>query len=338
MMYNLVLHLELLGGSLCADSLVNFTRENPNDRNVFNDRQESIVAAALRLDDFTSYELLISRGFTLGPQEDLEELLRNISFPNERKPTLRSLHRQNVFMSPIRHLLELNSRSALSHNTDSEHLYVYYKEISRAFAEVNSDPLIKPLLQVIAMKSDLVIVFDFVNESVNQVDPTKGWGSKGVAYTKGSTIFVGAVGLLDEDQRLETVGTLVREICYFAMKIVYDNQCRPYSSFDEERKEKFFSIYISSYRRLKSHQEGILNSVFNCSSNKRYAGLIARVPQLIAAYKDRLEELQEVRCEFQELFKFYEENVLVDIVDKVEMLEQARRENFDYGTDEESFE
>lgn len=203
------------------------------------------------------------------------------------------------------HINLLMSKSCCGHDViedDStrEHVLNAYKFLS-------SDPLLSPILHIVASSTKIKSVFDFNRDSVHMVDPTVSSETKGMFYLSGR-VYIGAKQLLDESTKIEVYATLAHEFCHYAVDLIYGNFAKPYAKNDTKTREKFEKI--SQKCKLQVGIEEYIDIVYNYyPPEMHHAELIVRVPHLIALYSHDPERLKLIRETFKELFEFYEKKI-----------------------------
>lgn len=311
-----LLHKSIQDGKL--KNIKNFMEKYDLDKYAFNSAGESAVANAVVSRQFDVYEWLITAGFCLGPDENFEELLRHLTLDDKKQ--LRQIHKNCTKKISRSHLAKLISHSSLIHTTSDEMRCKYHELLVKAFEDLNSIRWIEPLLKILATVDDLKIIFDFDRDSVDFMDPTQCKEVKGLCYHGRGDIYVGAKGFLnDDDMLLEALGVMAHELCHYAMEVLYDNSCKPYHKSDSEKAEQFERIVVSS--EDKKDVEQFVDYVYNSPPCARHAELIVRVPHLLALYKNNPERIEFCKETFFNLFKFYEDKVLKDLVQAYPMMQ-----------------
>lgn len=185
-------------------------------------------------------------------------------------------------------------KSYLSHNTPNKKRRQFQEAIVKSFEELNEIKEIEPLLKFVATSTELRIIFDFSCDSVDLVDPFAPEDASGVTYCTENCITIGARGLLDEQQRFSVYGTLVHELCHFAMNLLYGSDRKPYHIDDELKRSKYQEIVEICCG--KRNYEQLIALAFDCyPTGKWHCELIVRVPHLLAFYKNQPAKLEEVR-------------------------------------------
>lgn len=295
-------NIEIIKSFLMEQELV-------EDERYLNEDEESAAAVAIKSGRFDVYELLVSFGIFLSKHENMRELFANQ--PSTRKIEIREIHKKFFKAGNLKHLHSILSQCRLSHDESEENRKVYAEYITAAFEEINDIKSIEPILKVVSTSPDLRIVFDFNNDSVESLDPTKSSNVLGVVYPYDAFIFIGAKGLTEEKkQRREVLGTLSHELCHFAMHLLYNNKCKPFAE-DLEKEKKFENILQETWAHR--NDEPIINMVYDYGSERQQAELIVRIPHLIALKGNNDNEIARLSKVYKELFQFYMKNTKVDL-------------------------
>jgi hypothetical protein len=97
--------------------------------------------------------------------------------------------------------------------------------------------------------------------------------------------------------------------------VIYQNNLKPYCFHDVARAFEFDEV-LNACRAWKT-AECIIYQVFTYTENDQQAELIARVPHLLAVYKNNPERMKSCWMTFQKLFNLFEEKVLTDMKRKL---------------------
>lgn len=124
-----LLHENIKHGHL--DEVRNFLERNTNDNTLCNANCESAAATARKYDQLEIYELLISKGVCLG----LHEVDWPDGEPPEKKLKLQTIHNTYTIKAKPSHLVVLNDKSRLSHNTNDDERAEGLKYIEKAFED-----------------------------------------------------------------------------------------------------------------------------------------------------------------------------------------------------------
>lgn len=235
-----------------------FLTRNPGRNTFYNDSNESAASVALKYERLEIYELLIANNVTLGPKEDVKAIVAGTSC--DFKISIRDINRKYSKDSKPKHLVSFYAKSKFSYNSDKHHAKRYFNAIVSAFDTLNTFKIIEPILKVCAFYEMLNIFFDFNNESIEFMDPTKTKSTSGTAYIHSGFIYIGAKGLLVKEKRNAVLGTLIHEMCHFALTMMYRNQSKPYYASDLGRRKKFHKV--AHQCKQYASVEPIVQSVF----------------------------------------------------------------------------
>lgn len=297
------------------------------DHYLYNDEMESAAAIAIKQRRIEIYELLLSFGLYLGPHERMNDLLDGESSKTtseqDCKANIHNIHKKYFKDSSLKHVQALISKSKLSHDASMSDRSAYFGQITKAFEDLNSLKLVEPILKIASTDAQLKLVFDFIHDTVDNLDPAKKKDISGTTYTKDNYIYVGAKGLVDGSDT-QVLATLAHEMCHFVINRLYKNNCKPYLKSDQEKKEKFDEVV--KITNSKKFTEEIIDSVYTLyPTAKHHAELIVRVPHLEAFYKDDQEKFIKISKAYTELFHFYEKNTFEDLKKSFPVF-QAKRE------------
>jgi len=282
--------------------------KNPGMKHFYNLDNESVLAFALRNKLFDMYSLLISNSnVRFGPHEKFSKI--KDSMRQSDKKILREIHYKKSKLLPDNHmhLLLLNSR--LGHDTtDTEKKF---EIIQKAFEILNENPFIQVILMVVAASRNFQIIFDFNCDSVEVMDPTSNDTTRGLFYPTGR-IYVAAKKLLDERAKYDALGTLVHELCHYAVNVVYKNSAKPYYSRDDHVKNKIEEVFVDCKKNCG--KEEIIDLVHQCyPHHMQHAELIVRAPHLIMLYWNQPNKFDEIRTIFIKLFDIFENKVIPEM-------------------------
>lgn len=313
----LELHDAIKAGSI---KKVKMILENYCEEKYFlNSTKESAASVALQQSNLQIYELLISKGVGFAPNEDIEIIMT--PQPLLKKFMIRLLHKKYSIDTFENHLTSLMHKSKLAHSNSEAKRHEHFSLILEAYKSLSAMTWIEKLLKFVALIEELRIVFDFNQESVIFLDPTKGsnvYGTSQFHY-----ICIGAKGLLYDRSRNHVLGTLAHELCHSAMQMLYQNRSKPYCIGELEKETEFEEVVRSC--DIRKYGEILIKEVFhNYSPDVIRAELIVRVPHILAVYKDNPDALLHIMSGFEELFYFFEHRTLVDLELKYSIIKLNR--------------
>lgn len=323
-------HRSITDGSLKKDDIIAHTNLYAPVGHIFNKYGRSAAATAIMKGRLNIYELLISNGICFGPQEDYNFIKEDsVLSETDKDNFIRKIRDRHVlhFKNPnLVHLNILTQQSRISFNSPNEETLNYQEHINRAFNFLNGIEEIEPILKLVSAAETLNIIFDFNRSSVDHMDPGTNVNTTGLIYPGTGLIYIGALNIQCDRKKYEVYGTLAHELCHYAMKLIYNNDCRPYHEMDSVNAVLFDEINKSCQLRIKKKygpiQENAVSRVHvNYHSDVHHAELIVRVPQLLALFKDDKTKLQAYISDYDSLFRFFKEKVLVDCLRKHSMME-----------------
>lgn len=309
-----LLHDNIKIGDLAA--VESFIEKYPREKFLYNDRKASAAATALKSNRIEIYAALVAVGLSLGPHEDINEIMSTL--PKETRRKLRDIHKVYVKNPNVAHVASLVAKSKIAHDNSELDRRKLLELIAKAFEELNEIEWVAPMLKIIANSEDLNIIFDFNRDSIEHMDPTNNQTAKGICYFGKGDVYIGAKGLLKERHRFRPSGVMAHELAHYAMNLLYRNKCKPYHKQSGSQQE--FDGILKTCNELK-HDEDQIAYVFLYPDEQRHAELIVRVPHLMALYKEEPRRLDEVKATFGELFQFYERNILVDLQLQLPLME-----------------
>lgn len=311
--------------------LVDYLDSEDFDIQALNENEHTLLHVALELKFFECAAILISRGAERTESEKSQLPFGRIVSDDENKVLIQfSL---KYFSRPKKAIVDyFSSRSRLV--IERKRASQRDKKIKSFFKSFISngelsEKYLVPILEII--ESGLIkvdIVFDFNKDNVENMNLSSSAGTRGVTSRKSGKIYIGA-----KREKHEICGTLIHELCHFAMQLLYDNCCDPFSSneINEDSKESLLEgIDFSEYSATSEKFLLVLNSVkekisnvedspsrnivalaFDYSEALHPSELIVRVPHVIAQFGN--EGFNFLQSEFPELLEYYEKVVLSDL-------------------------
>jgi len=133
-------------------------------------------------------------------------------------------------------------------------------------------------------------------------------------------MFVGAK-LSDKKREQQIKGVLAHELCHYVMRLVYENQEKPYFKDRNDMKEMFKQIVriIDQWSATKSRDpddecNGIISTVFTLYSKEEFSlELIVRVVQILTEYGDDEKKTKGLQNKYQNLFNFWYNQVVPEL-------------------------
>lgn len=102
---------------------------------------------------------------------------------------------------------------------------------------LNGIDVIIPILKVIETSKSLMIKFDFENDNVKEMDLMSSSSTYGACLHETGQIYIAA-----KRSDNEIIGTLAHELCHYAMNIVFNNACQPFTQSNVTAKKLFEEI------------------------------------------------------------------------------------------------
>lgn len=278
--------------------------QNPNLRHFYSLSNESALKVALDHKSMEVFKALVRNNITLGPHENNEDMYEEYS--QEERSHIREIQFKYKKSVPEKHIGVLMDNSYLSYNTDND--VDKFEVIKRAYLTLNENPFLKIILMVVAAFKKFSIIFDFKNNSLIHLDPTKNPFSQSVFYESGK-IYIAAKQLLEPATEREILGAIAQEFCHLAIFLVYKNDGNPYFGYDQEAKETFTEISKICYENR--NEEHVVSDVYDYfPEENQHARLAVKIPFFHAFYQQQPEKLKELKTIFNRLSDYFELNVI----------------------------
>lgn len=166
-------------------------------------------------------------------------------------------------------------------------------------------------------------------------------GALGSTYTGFKWIFIAAQSSDNFNQEQQIKGAIAHELCHYILRLVYENQEKPFRLYDHEASAIFENI-VSTYKRLLCSDDqdviddecaGIISSVFEKYRNEDHvAELIVRVPQTLVQFAQDIDKCTSIEMKYNLLFDFYEKFVVPELKSfDLKKLEDIRKLNKNLG-------
>jgi len=278
-----------------------FIKIHPRLKRAYNPSNQSALMTALKEGQYEIYAMLQSEGFCAGINEEPSLVIEGLAIGGRERLRLAKLKyfgKQNDS-----HIIYLLSKSRLGIGQQNEQNFDIIREL---YKQLDNIPEISTILKVLEFSALTEIIFDFDNESIVDLDPTKSSETKGSCYSREGRIYIGA-----KDQSILR-GNLAHELTHFAMKVCYDNECKPYGALDKTKKCEFRNIVAEYSGRIRIH--GIIERAFRLYEEfKWHSELIVRVPHLLAHYEKEEKGKQILKDQVPKLLNFYTEITQEDL-------------------------
>jgi hypothetical protein len=270
---------------------------------------------------FEIYKLLLTLNIFLGQDEDVDDIMRELTRRDKRK--LEKINEElstNIFTEPMMILMR-NCKIGPGVIDDGS----FIEFIRKGFDFLFKIPQVAWILKVVAARREFKIIFDFTRDSVQFLVPNAEPYTNGLFYVNGK-IYIAAKDMLDPEKFLEVYSVIAHELCHFAMYLVFENDAKPYRKNQPEIEANFDQI-MEDCQEFSECQE-IVDSVFECYPEEMFhAELIVRVPQMIVIYFYNQIFTNLTRGTFPSLFDFYETNVVPEMERELPNLERKYSKN-----------
>lgn len=273
-----LLHQHITAGDY--ELVKSFLKQHLLDKHFYDKFEQSAAAVALQCNRLSIYELLIENNVLLGPHEQIELIVAD----RETKIKLRDIHRSYSKDPNEKHLKILAANSRISHEDSKADRREFLEIISEAFEDLNELQLLRPILQVVSTVKKLLITFDFKRSSVERLDPCLNKHIAGVTYSTDDCISIGASELVadqelssqdNEERRCKVLGTLIHELCHYAIDKLNQNACKPYRTDEYETEQEFSAI--TNKCEIKKSVDVVIKNVFDFYPvEKHHVELIVR--------------------------------------------------------------
>lgn len=280
--------------------------QNPELRYFYTLDNKSAVTTALENKNIKIYKTLVKNSIWFGPKEKIKDLFTS----NEE--IINKIHLNNAKPFVPNYCMEIMMINSSCCN-DTEYIKDKQSLIEEAYKYLIEIPELSPIIEIVAESREFRIFFDFKRDSTFYLDPTSSEKERGIFYSTGA-ILIGALGLTgDREKMYEVYGTLIHELCHCAMKLTYDNNCKPYKRDEKESLVKEFNQLVNHYCNEDNTEFPIMEALFGYQEHELHAELIVRVPHMIAEYKNDTRKLKECEEKYKKLFDIYKKQTLRDI-------------------------
>jgi len=171
-----------------------------------------------------------------------------------------------------------------------------------------------------------------------------GSNAAGSMYPSSKWIFVGAKlsdknGNVTKQRDQKIKGVLAHELCHYVMRLVYDNQEKPYYKDREYMKEMFEEVVkiIDQWSSKDSECpddecNGIISSVFRLYDPKDFhPELIVRVVQILSEFDDSEDKLKHLEEKYEVFFDFWHGQVIPELQKYLQKNQEVVRLNGTFG-------
>lgn len=284
--------------------LKSLIRQHPDEKFFLNSRGESIVGVALRKRKFEIYEFLILKNFNFHKDEKIEKVMKNV--PKDMKKRIHDFNIAHGIEAAPDFIEVLRRKTHLRTNLTEEEKKKLLPYIIKAYIDLSSIELVKPILEIIASASNLRIIFDFDDDATSKIKTFQCCQlSGGIAFASGEILLGTKFLLKDESSRryYEGLGAMSHEFCHYAMLLIYGNDFEPYFRKNDAKKRSFQKIL--SFCKANLEKEKLIKLVFNFNDADQAGELITRVPQFFTIHHHNKHEKDRFRELFPSLWNFY---------------------------------
>ncbi|KAG5668582.1 hypothetical protein PVAND_016518 [Polypedilum vanderplanki] len=303
---------------------IEILREDENNflRYAYDKENKSALLCALEKGKFKTYSFLKSQGFNFDKKEYSQICKKLKEMSPEKVNNFKIENAYNTQDNENYHLRLLANKFVIFGFYDNQKkLRDKFNIIFKYLKDLNRISEIRPILKFCAQIEKLKITMDFENEFIFDLDPSAidCFGSA----DSSSLVFV-AAGRTEQ----EIKETIIHECCHVVVNEYYENDFKPYFSFDIENKEKFEEIVKEIKISVNGVDDGcnkIISSVFEKYDDDQHdCELIVRVLSILAsilAFYGNKNKINELRKRYKDLFDFSQKF----ITDKISIEEIKKR-------------
>ena len=329
-----LLHQTIKNGDL--KSVQGFIDANISETCCYVDKA-SAIAVSLIANQFDIYELLIYNGFRLSPDENLEEILKNVTRSNRHG--IVTLYNRNAENPNLRYLQVLLSNCRLIHTTPDDKKRELLSQITKAFEEVSIKN--ENILRFVAASKNFKIFFDFSRENIEIMDPSSPERTLGKCYysQKKAELYISGDGLKarpsgdgtnnserDNAERA-VIGTIAHELSHYVLDLLYENKGKPFSSIGNDKNQKKFDQIIGSCKvnEKQKNPEKIITRMFtNYKEIDWYGELVVRVPECYAYYANNPVRMAEIESDYTDLFNYFNSEIIPKLAKALPSMEALK--------------
>lgn len=131
-------------------------------------------------------------------------------------------------------------------------------------------------------------------------------------------MYVGAKDILNPKDRDMALGIIIHEVMHYVMYLMYYNDAKPYTRWDEMTR-KYFEMIEDVYKTRDEHREQWMVKVFQKYEPEQHQSeLIARAVDLPVLYRTNITGMAGVRRAYKDLFEFYEFKIMPELKWRIE--------------------
>lgn len=273
----------------------------------YNELGEGVLATCLRNFQVEMYALLLQNKFKICDQ--YEKLL--LALPKDTRTVIADKNMQ--FSTKLLSGPDDNSLLSKCWVTIGHFHQKYYAWAVNVFiSRLEEAPELRQLLRLAEKCPQLQIVFDFKHQNVNIVSAIN---LKNVIGKFNKKTF--RVAICARELR-HAAGSLAHELAHLAMKIIYENKCKPFKSEDIIRQQQFQQVFNEC--RTISGQDATytsekLNHIFEFYNDEKFINeLIVLVPEMLCDFlHDKNVIIEEAKTRCPKLFEYYYQYCIPDI-------------------------
>lgn len=292
------------------DKVEKFCESHNNLTFARNLNNTSAMQVAFESEQFKIFSYLRSRGMMLSNLNEMaEHYSQRYNMSMAKKKKIRHYNIKNVTpVYEINLIDRLMQQSSIVFNPRKLNVENLKTELRRAFEDLNEQ--INDLLTIVASNDNYEMVFDFDNRVIDDIDP-KQINNLGGAFR--SYALIAAADLLNNDkyERDFVLGTIAHEVAHIAMNFLYDNEMKPYSMGDNESITNM--IQITDDCRKTKYASSLMITAFNGDESNLHPELIARVPDMLVTYRNKISKFNRRSRIYKSLFDYYNKKVAKDI-------------------------
>lgn len=296
-----------------------------------NELNEGVLVTCLRNFNAVIYELLLHENFKTCSK--FWEVMRKL--PKETKKTMAEIHAK--FFTPIpqfqagsdEHPLMTKCWLSICHSSRSE----YSKKIDNFLKRLEKTPETKQLLELAMTCRDLKIIFDLKNGHAEVIDPSwiteSGVNSLQGNFNPDTMVIALSIRPLEYHAKglfcFDTVpGAFARLLTGLAMQMLYKNNCSPFESGNEKKRQHFGDVIAECREKVES--SGIFNrtriqrKIIDLFHYRKYdeleKALISLIPEFLIDTVDSWDpsnDIEDFKSKFAKLLDYYAKYIVPDI-------------------------
>lgn len=270
----------------------------PKLYNFYNTLNQSAVTIAISLRKFNFHKFLTENYVQMGALEPTNIIE---TFSHDERREIRDLNSKLAQKIAQKHVLIHRKNSFIA--VDNRNLRERSGLVKKSFEILDQIEIAQILLKVTAIHEKFSTQFDFNRNCIQHMDPKDGdETTRGSCYPSGR-LYVAAKELLDDRHKFSALGTLMHEICHFAMHLTFCNGANPYA-IDDHVSRLYFESILTHCRHIEAGDD-IVNSVYRYKEKFWPSELIVRVPHLTVNYHQDQSKLSQLEQSYEMLFTYF---------------------------------